>query len=68
MTVAESTDASPYALKLIVNHALPRGDVTAGYLQLDVERLRPIMEIIASKMRALCEPQPAKVLPLRKKR
>jgi hypothetical protein len=65
LTVAESTDASPYAIKLIVNHALPRGDVTAGYIQPDTERLRPVVEQIASKMRSLCEPRPAKVLPLR---
>ena len=42
ITVAESVpDASPYSIKLLVNHAVPRGDVTAGYLQTDVERSAP---------------------------
>jgi integrase len=62
ITVAESTDASPYAIKLLVNHALPRGDVTAGYMALDVERLRPVMEAIAAKMRAHCEGKTAPVV------
>jgi integrase len=68
ITVAESTDASPYAIKLLTNHALPAGDVTAGYMALDVERLRPVMETIAARMRALCEPPPAggNVLPLKR--
>ena len=68
LTVAESTDAPPYALKLLVNHALPRGDVTAGYLQLDVERLRPVMETIGAKMRALCEGKPAPVVEIEPRR
>ena len=58
LTVAEATDASRYAIKMLANHALPGDDVTAGYLQLDVERLRPVMEQIALRMQALCEPPP----------
>ena len=47
---------SPYALKLLTNHALPRGDVTAGYTSVDTERLRPVMETIAGRLTALCQP------------
>jgi integrase len=64
ITVAESLDVSSFALKLLANHALPR-DVTAGYIRPDTERLRPVVEQVASKMRSLCEPRPAKVLPMR---
>ncbi len=55
ITVAESLDVSPYAIKLLVNHALPRGDVTGGYMTLDVERLRPVMEAITARLRAPLE-------------
>jgi integrase len=67
ITAAESLDLSAYVIKSLVNHRLPSGDVTAGYIQHEVERLRPAMEMIGAKLRALCEPAPAaKVLPLRK--
>ncbi len=52
---AESLDVSPYAIKLLVNHKLPGGDVTAKYLDLELERLRPVMEAIAAKLRELCK-------------
>ncbi|EEB77540.1 site-specific recombinase, phage integrase family [marine gamma proteobacterium HTCC2148] len=39
ITLAESLDVSAYALKRLVNHS-PGGDVTAGYIRMDVERLR----------------------------
>ena len=39
ITLAESLDISAYALKRLVNHS-PGGDVTAGYVRMDVERLR----------------------------
>ena len=45
ITLAESLDVSAYALKRLVNHS-PGGDVTAGYIRMDVERLRkPTQEI-----------------------
>jgi hypothetical protein len=59
MTVAESIEIAPYAIKLLVNHAMPRGDVTGGYIQADAERLREPMERITTRLRMLCEP-PAK--------
>ena len=45
MTLAESLDVSAYSLKRLVNHS-PGSDVTAGYIRMDVERLRkPTQEI-----------------------
>lgn len=46
ITVAESLDISAYALKRLVNHKMS-GDVTAGYIVADVERLRLPMEKVA---------------------
>lgn len=54
ITNAESTDMSPLALKALVNHALPKGDVTAGYVQMDVERLRKPAQRVVNKLKELC--------------
>ncbi len=43
ITVAESLDISPYALKRLVNHKVSN-DVTDGYIISDVERLRNPMQ------------------------
>ena len=51
ITVAKSTDMSVLALKAIVNHALPKGDVTAGYVQLTPERLRAPVQKIADRLK-----------------
>ncbi|MBV2097339.1 MAG: integrase family protein [Candidatus Thiodiazotropha sp. (ex Codakia orbicularis)] len=45
ITVAESLELSQYAIKHLVNHKMPN-DVTAGYIVMDPERLRPAMEKI----------------------
>jgi integrase len=45
ITTAESLDIPAYALKRLLNHA--DGDVTAGYIILDNERLRAPMQRIA---------------------
>ncbi|MBU2837607.1 tyrosine-type recombinase/integrase [Acidithiobacillus thiooxidans] len=47
MTVADSLEISPYALKRLVNHRRDQSDVTAGYIVSGVERLREPMERIA---------------------
>lgn len=49
ITVAESLDISAYAVKALVNHSV-KADVTAGYMVLSVERLRPAMEKITNHM------------------
>ena len=45
ITIAESLDISGYAVKRLVNHKMS-GDVTAGYIITDVERLRKPMQKI----------------------
>lgn len=45
ITTAESLDISAYAVKRLVNHKMS-GDVTAGYIITDVERLRAPMQRI----------------------
>lgn len=49
VTVAESLDISAYAVKALVNHSV-RTDVTAGYMVLDTERLRPAMQRLTDHM------------------
>lgn len=49
ITIAESLDISPYALKKLLNHKVS-GDVTAGYIIHDVERLRKPMQQITNKI------------------
>jgi integrase len=45
ITIAESLDISSYAVKRLINHKMS-GDVTAGYIIADVERLRKPMQQI----------------------
>jgi hypothetical protein len=54
VTVAENTDISVLALKALVNHSLGDDDVTAGYVQMTVERLREPAQRVADRLKALC--------------
>jgi integrase len=45
ITIAESLDIPAYALKRLMNHKMSH-DVTAGYIVMDVERLRASMQLI----------------------
>ncbi len=59
ITIAESLDIPAYALKRLLNHRAD-GDVTGGYIVMDVERLRGPVERIAARIRELAvekEPQ-----------
>lgn len=49
ITIAESLELSQYAIKHLVNHKTPN-DVTAGYIVMDPERLRPPMEQITQSI------------------
>lgn len=52
ITIAESLDISPYAIKRLVNHKMSN-DVTAGYIVSDIERLRrPAQKIADFLLRA----------------
>lgn len=53
ITIAESLDLSPYALKGLVNHALGNS-VTEGYIQMDPERLRAPMQKVTNRLKVLC--------------
>lgn len=53
VTIAESCDISVYALKALVNHSAG-GDITAGYVQLKIERLREPTQRVAERLKALC--------------
>jgi integrase len=53
ITIAESADISPIALKGLVNHSLGN-DVTSGYVQISVNRLREASQKVADRITALC--------------
>ena len=53
ITVAESCDISPIALKALVNHGLGLG-VTGGYIQMSVERLREPAQRVTDRIKVLC--------------
>lgn len=65
ITIAESIDVAPYAIKRMVNHKM-RGDVTAGYIVADVERLRDPVQRVTDFLLKACEQRPtAQVVELR---
>ncbi|SMX25039.1 tyrosine-type recombinase/integrase [Boseongicola aestuarii] len=49
ITIAESLDIPHYALKRLLNHRLS-GDVTAGYIVSQPERLRRPVEVVANRI------------------
>jgi integrase len=53
VSVAESCDISPIALKGLVNHAIGK-DVTSGYVVLSTERLRDAAQRVADRLKELC--------------
>lgn len=66
ITVADSLDLSQYAIKRLVNHKMS-GDVTAGYVVTNVERLRAPMQRITDKLIEIAE-SADRVVPIRKPR
>jgi len=65
VTVAESLETSVYAIKRLVNHKMSQ-DVTAGYVVMDVERLRVPMQKITDCLLAFSkESVPDTVVALR---
>ena len=57
ITVAESSDISETALKALVNHSLG-SNVTAGYVQMQLERLREPTQTVCDLMMRLCKIAP----------
>ncbi|WP_282027622.1 tyrosine-type recombinase/integrase [Ruegeria faecimaris] len=55
ITIAESLDIPHYALKRLLNHRLS-GDVTAGYIVSDTERLRAPVTAVSTKILELVDP------------
>jgi integrase len=53
VTVAESMDISPMAIKALVNHAVG-SDVTSGYAIMTTERLREAAQRVCDKLKELC--------------
>lgn len=49
ITIAESLDIPAYALKRLMNHKMNH-DVTAGYIVMDIERLRVPMQMITDHL------------------
>jgi integrase len=61
ITIAEGLDISAYALKRLMNHKM-NGDITAGYIVTDVERLRkPMQQITDYFLKCMCA-QPFAIL------
>lgn len=54
VTIAELCDISPIALRALVNHSLGR-DVTSGYIQMTVERLRDPVQRVTDQIKQLCK-------------
>jgi integrase len=64
ITIGESLELSQYAIKHLVNHKMPN-DVTAGYIVMDPERLRPAMEKITQAiLLSAGKTRPPNVVPL----
>lgn len=64
---ADECGISPYTIKRLVNHALPT-DVTEGYIQFTMERLRKDVETIASFILRNAGVQETKVVDLEEQR
>lgn len=65
-TIAESLDLSKYTLKALLNHKQDKGDVTAGYIILNVERLRePAQRIADVIMERSASGKAGQVIPFR---
>ncbi len=65
ITVAESLDVSPYTIKALISHSQPKNDVTGGYMNLEIERLRGPMQRITDILLRMAEGAgPANVVPL----
>ena len=65
ITIAESLDIPAYALKRLLNHKM-NNEVTAGYIMLDVERLRKPMQMITDYLLLQMGLKQSTIIPLPK--
>lgn len=66
ITVAESLDIPAYALKKLLNHKA-QGDVTAGYIMIDAERLRkPMQQVTDYLLKAMGVKKSSEIIELPK--
>jgi integrase len=54
ITIAESCDVAPLALKALLNHKLDDSNVTEGYVRINVHRLREPAERVVARLAELC--------------
>jgi integrase len=65
ITIAESLDVPPYAIKRLVNHKMSN-DVTAGYIVSDIERLRRPAQKISDFLQRAFKGEARHVIPFPK--
>ncbi len=63
-TIAESLDLSVYTVKALLNHKQQLGDVTGGYIVLNVDRLRDPMQKITDAIQERIKTQHGQVVPM----
>lgn len=51
MTAANAAGLSPYDIKMLANHSLPKGDVTAGYIGAHIEALRVSQQTVTDYLK-----------------
>jgi integrase len=61
-TIAESLDLSGYTVKALLNHKQQVGDVTGGYIILNVDRLREPMQKITNAIQERIKKQHGQIL------
>ncbi|GAB6051226.1 tyrosine-type recombinase/integrase [Magnetospira thiophila] len=55
MSAANAAGLSPYDMKMLANHSLPKGDVTAGYISPHTEALRASQQRVTDYLRTACK-------------
>jgi integrase len=66
-TIAESLDLSRYTIKALLNHKQETGDVTGGYIQINVDRLREPMQKVCDAIEERIKKQHGQVAQLGQK-
>ena len=63
-TIAESLDLSSYTIKALLNHKQQTGDVTGGYIIMNVDRLREPMQKITDAIQERIKKQYGQIIPI----